>query len=172
MLRSLKLNCKGTRNASIDWADEFELWKACGESFLSLMKSRNPTVWSAQQSRCRRLEATQVFCPFEGLTKSSPQLCWGYLTGFDSDNGTVFINYTLQQHFHNHKPPIEFTRSRPYEKNDQAYVEQKNFSVVRQFLGYQWLDNPQLDATINAFFAGPWRDYVNLFLPTLKPTNG
>ena len=90
------------------------------------------------------------------------------LTGFDSDNGTEFINYTLQQHFHNHKPPIEFTRSRPYEKNDQAYVEQKNFSVVRQFLGYQRLDNPQLDATINAFFAGPWRDYVNFFLPTLK----
>ena len=90
------------------------------------------------------------------------------LTGFDSDNGTEFINYTLQQHFHNHQLPIEFTRSRPYEKNDQAYVEQKNFSVVRQFLGYQRLDNPQLDATINAFFAGPWRDYVNFFLPTLK----
>ena len=90
------------------------------------------------------------------------------LTGFDSDNGTEFINYTLQQHFHNHQPPIEFTRSRPYEKNDQAYVEQKNFSVVRQLLGYQRLDNPPLDATIDAFFAGPWRDYVNFFLPTLK----
>ena len=44
------------------------------------MKSRNPTVWSARQSWCRRLEATQVFRLFEGLIKSSPQLCWGYLT--------------------------------------------------------------------------------------------
>ena len=90
------------------------------------------------------------------------------LTAFDSDNGTEFINYGLQQHFHNHTPPIHFTRSRPYEKNDQAYVEQKNFSVVRQFLGYQRLDNPELNTPLNAFFAGPWRDYVNFFLPTLK----
>ena len=90
------------------------------------------------------------------------------LTAFDSDNGTEFINYGLQQHFHNHKPPIHFTRSRPYEKNDQAYVEQKNFSVVRQFLGYQRLDNPELNAPLNDFFAGCWRDYVNFFLPTLK----
>ncbi len=90
------------------------------------------------------------------------------LTAFDSDNGTEFINYGLQQHFHNHKPPIHFTRSRPYEKNDQAYVEQKNFSVVRQFLGYQRLDNPELNTLLNAFFSRCWRDYVNFFLPTLK----
>jgi len=90
------------------------------------------------------------------------------LTAFDSDNGTEFINYGLQQHFHNHKPPIHFTRSRPYEKNDQAYVEQKNFSVVRQFLGYQRLDNPELNVPLNDFFSGCWRDYVNFFLPTLK----
>ena len=90
------------------------------------------------------------------------------LTAFDSDNGSEFINYGLQQHFHNHKPPIQFTRSRPYEKNDQAYVEQKNFSVVRQFLGYQRLDNPELNTLLNAFFSGCWRDYVNFFLPTLK----
>ncbi len=90
------------------------------------------------------------------------------LTAFDSDNGTEFINYGLQQHFHNHKPPILFTRSRPYEKNDQAYVEQKNFSVVRQFLGYQRLDNPELDTPLNEFFSGCWRDYINFFLPTLK----
>ena len=90
------------------------------------------------------------------------------LTAFDSDNGTEFINYGLQQHFHNHTPPILFTRSRPYEKNDQAYVEQKNFSVVRQFLGYQRLDNPELNIPLNDFFSGCWRDYVNFFLPTLK----
>ena len=90
------------------------------------------------------------------------------MTSFDSDNGTEFINYTLQQHFANHRPPIAFTRSRPYEKNDQAYVEQKNGSVVRPFLGYQRLENPALDAPLNAFFAGCWRDYVNGFLPTLK----
>ena len=90
------------------------------------------------------------------------------LTAFDTDNGTEFINYSLQLHFATHQPPVNFTRSRPYEKNDQAYVEQKNYSVVRQFLGYQRLDNPALADLLNTFFTGCWRDYVNFFLPTLK----
>lgn len=90
------------------------------------------------------------------------------LRSFDSDNGTEFINHGLHLYFANHKPVIEFTRSRPYEKNDQAYVEQKNNSVVRQFLGYQRLDNPALEPLLTSFFTGCWRDYVNFFLPTLK----
>lgn len=90
------------------------------------------------------------------------------LAAFDTDNGTEFINYSLQLHFATHQPPVNFTRSRPYEKNDQAYVEQKNYSVVRQFLGYQRLDNPDLADLLNTFFTGCWRDYVNFFLPTLK----
>ena len=90
------------------------------------------------------------------------------LKAFDTDNGTEFINHSLQLYFATHQPAVNFTRSRPYEKNDQAYVEQKNYSVVRQFLGYQRLDNPDLADTLNAFFTGCWRDYVNFFLPTLK----
>ena len=90
------------------------------------------------------------------------------LSAFDTDNGTEFINHSLQLYFATHRPRVNFTRSRPYEKNDQAYVEQKNYSVVRQFLGYQRLDNPDLADTLNTFFTGCWRDYVNFFLPTLK----
>ena len=90
------------------------------------------------------------------------------LSAFDTDNGTEFINHSLQLYFATHQPRVNFTRSRPYEKNDQAYVEQKNYSVVRQFLGYQRLDNPDLADTLNTFFTGCWRDYVNFFLPTLK----
>lgn len=90
------------------------------------------------------------------------------LCSFDSDNGTEFINHGLHLYFANHRPVIEFTRSRPYEKNDQAYVEQKNNSVVRQFLGYGRLDNPALEDRLTTFFTGCWRDYVNFFLPTLK----
>jgi len=90
------------------------------------------------------------------------------LRSFDSDNGTEFINHGLHLYFANHRPAIEFTRSRPYEKNDQAYVEQKNNSVVRQFLGYERLDNPALEPLLTDFFTGCWRDYVNFFLPTMK----
>ncbi len=57
------------------------------------------------------------------------------LKAFDTDNGAEFINYPLQQYFQNQSTPIAFTRSRPYEKNDQAHLEQKNYTVVRQYLG-------------------------------------
>ena len=56
------------------------------------------------------------------------------LLGLDSDNGGEFINDLLYQYCLDEK--ITFTRSRPYQKNDQAHVEQKNWSVVRHTLGY------------------------------------
>ena len=92
------------------------------------------------------------------------------LKAFDTDNGTEFINYPLQQYFHNQHPAIAFTRSRPYEKNDQAHVEQKNYTVVRQYLGFTRIDNPDLAEPISTLYTETWRDYVNFFLPTLKLT--
>ena len=56
------------------------------------------------------------------------------LRGIDTDNGGEFINDTLLQFSQRHG--IEFTRSRPYKKNDQAWVEQKNGAVVRRIVGY------------------------------------
>ena len=54
--------------------------------------------------------------------------------GIDSDNDSVFINDTLTQYCA--ERGIEFTRSRPYRKNDQAWIEQKNGAVVRHFVGH------------------------------------
>jgi len=48
------------------------------------------------------------------------------LKGFDCDNGSEFLNYHLLRYFTDHKPRVKFTRSRPYKKNDNAHVEQKN----------------------------------------------
>ena len=90
------------------------------------------------------------------------------LRAFDTDNGSEFINYPLQQYCHNQRPPVNFTRSRPYEKNDQAHVEQKNYTAVRQYLSYTRIDNNALHEAISTLFTGSWRDYVNFFLPTLK----
>ena len=56
------------------------------------------------------------------------------LLGIDSDNDSAFINDTLLGYCETHG--IEFTRSRPFRKNDQAWVEQKNGAVVRRFVGY------------------------------------
>ena len=90
------------------------------------------------------------------------------LKGFDCDNGSEFINHHLLRYFTDHKPGIKFTRSRPYKKNDNAHVEQKNWSFVRQLLGYDRLDNHKLVELINNLYANQWSLLQNHFCPTLK----
>jgi hypothetical protein len=90
------------------------------------------------------------------------------LLGFDSDNGSEFLNYHLLRHFHQRKQPVKFTRSRPYHKNDNAHVEQKNWTHVRQWLGYQRLDNPDVIPLMNKLYTSEWRLYHNFFLPSVS----
>lgn len=87
------------------------------------------------------------------------------LLGVDSDNGSEFINATLYSYCIDEK--ITFTRSRPYQKNDQAHVEQKNWSVVRHTIGYDRLETPEELALLASIYAG-LRLYINFFQPVLK----
>lgn len=87
------------------------------------------------------------------------------LLGLDSDNGSEFINETLFRYCQDNK--ITFTRSRPYHKNDQAHVEQKNWSVVRRTVGYDRLETPEELALLNSIYAD-LRLYVNFFQPVFK----
>jgi len=57
------------------------------------------------------------------------------ILGFDCDNGSEFLNHHLRRYFARRKEPVQFTRSRPYHKNDNAHVEQKNWTHVRCLLG-------------------------------------
>jgi len=87
------------------------------------------------------------------------------LLGIDSDNGGEFINDLLYQYCLAEK--ITFTRSRPYQKNDQAHVEQKNWSVVRHTVGYdRWETEPEL-ALLECVY-DDLRPYINFFQPSLK----
>jgi hypothetical protein len=90
------------------------------------------------------------------------------LLGFDCDNGSEFLNHHLWRYFTERKKPVKYTRSRPYHKNDNAHVEQKNWTHVRCLLGYDRLDNPQLTEAINALYSGPWQLYHNHFCPSVK----
>lgn len=90
------------------------------------------------------------------------------LLGFDSDNGSEFLNYHLQRHFTDRKHPVSFTRSRAYHKNDNAHIEQKNWTHVRQWFGYQRLDNPQVIPLMNDLYRNEWRLFHNFFLPSVK----
>lgn len=90
------------------------------------------------------------------------------LLGFDCDNGSEFLNHHLVRYFTDHKPRVKFTRSRPYKKNDNAHVEQKNYSHVRHLLGYDRLDNPELVDLINELYTNEWSLYQNHFSPSFK----
>jgi hypothetical protein len=90
------------------------------------------------------------------------------LKGFDCDNGSEFLNHYLLRFFTDRSPQIKFTRSRPYKKNDNAHVEQKNWSFVRHLLGYDRLDDPQLVELINSLYSNEWSLYQNHFCPTFK----
>jgi hypothetical protein len=87
------------------------------------------------------------------------------LLGVDSDNGSEFINdqlfrYCLQEQ-------LTFTRGRPGKNNDSAYVEQKNWSIVRRAVGYYRYDTPEQLALLNRLYA-LLHSYTNFFLPVMK----
>ena len=88
--------------------------------------------------------------------------------GFDCDNGSEFLNWHLLRHFQNQPQPIQFTRSRPYHSNDNAHVEQKNGSHVRQLFGYERFDNPKLVKLMNDLYANEFSLLGNFFQPTQK----
>jgi hypothetical protein len=87
------------------------------------------------------------------------------LLGLDSDNGAEFINDLLYRYCQDEH--ITFTRSRPYCKNDQAHVEQKNWSVVRHTVGYDRLETEAEWHLLERLYAD-LRTYINFFQPVLK----
>ena len=87
------------------------------------------------------------------------------LLGFDTDNDTVFINETLRDYCRDAE--IVFTRCRPWRKNDQAFVEQKNGAVVRRIVGYRRLEGLEAAAALSRLYATT-RLYVNFFQPSFK----
>ncbi len=72
------------------------------------------------------------------------------------------------RHLNQRDKPVQFTRSRPYHKDDNAHVEQKNWTHDRQWLGYHRLDKPVLVGLMNDLYTQEWRLYHNFFLPSVK----
>jgi hypothetical protein len=88
------------------------------------------------------------------------------LRGIDSDNGSEFINSHLWDYCQAEE--IQFTRGRPYKKDDNAHIEQKNWTHVRKLLGYVRYDTPEVQAAINALYRQELRLFQNLFLPSVN----
>lgn len=87
------------------------------------------------------------------------------LKGIDSDNGSEFINAHLLSYCQ--AEGLVFTRSRSYQKNDNCHVEQKNFTAVRNFVGYSRYDRPEELEMLNELY-GHLRLYLNFFHPQMK----
>jgi len=91
------------------------------------------------------------------------------ILGFDCDNGTEFLNDHLYRYFTDRaQNPIQFTRSRPYHKNDHAHVEQKNWTHVRQLFGYARFGDERLVGLMNNLYKNEWSLYQNHFRPSMK----
>jgi hypothetical protein len=89
------------------------------------------------------------------------------IEGFDVDNGSEFLTFHLWRYFLDRPRPVPMTRSRAYRKNDQAHVEQKNWTHVRQLLGYHRLESQDLVPLINDLYQ-TWGLLHNFFCPSLK----
>jgi hypothetical protein len=90
------------------------------------------------------------------------------LLGLDSDNGGEFLNYHVMSWLQKRPRPVYMTRSRPYKKDDNAHVEQKNWTHVRQWFGYERQDNPEVVGPINELAKGAYGQLLNHFHASLK----
>jgi hypothetical protein len=104
----------------------------------------------------------RIFNALKEIRERSPFI-W---LGIDSDNDNAFINDQLYRYSQDQK--LEFTRSRPYRKNDNAYIEQKNFTHVRKPLGYLRYDTAEELAVIQDLYRHELRLSKNFFQPVMK----
>ena len=105
---------------------------------------------------------TAVFNALQDMRQTLPFA----LLGLDSDNGGEFINHHLVRWCAEEK--IEFTRSRPYKKDDNAHIEQKNWTHVRKFIGYDRYDTDEAVDAMNDLYQNELRLWMNLFQPSVK----
>ena len=88
------------------------------------------------------------------------------LLGLDADNGSEFINWHLKRWCDGNR--IQLTRGRPYKKDDNAHIEQKNWTHVRKLLGWDRYDSSAAVAAINDLYRAELRLWMNLYLPSVK----
>src|SRR5579863_2687684 len=119
---------------------------------------------STQWTECLALRNRSQIAVSEAIAGARRLLPFALL-GLDSDNGSEFINQTLLRYCQEEE--ITFTRCRPYKKNDQCHVEQKNWSIVREHVGYDRLEAEHEWRLLRTLYV-TLRLYVNFFQPCLK----
>ena len=134
-----------------------------GDFVWSLTMTDILTGWTENRATWNK-GADGVIKQVENIEKKLPFL----LLACDCDNGSEFINHHLIRYLMKRDMPVKFTRSRAYHKNDNAHVEQKNWTHVRHLFGYDRFDNPELVNLMNDLYANEWSQYQNHFCPVMK----
>ena len=135
------------------------IWTLCATDLSTGWTERVPVMGRGQLAVVAALERIYGQLPFP-------------LLGIHPDNGSEFINYHLVKYCEGDaevgRPPIILSRSRPHHKNDNAHVEQKNWTLVRRLIGYQRLDTPEQLVCLDALYTELLRPYNNCFQPVMK----
>jgi hypothetical protein len=134
---------------------------ASGEFAHSLNVTDIHTTWTETRAVLGKGE-TAVRDALEEISTALPFR----LLGIDSDNGSEFINWHLGRWCARHH--IQFTRGRPYKKDDNAHIEQKSWTHVRKLMGWDRYDTPQAVEAMNDLYGHELRLWMNLFLPSVK----
>lgn len=144
---------------------EIDLVAHCGDStrgeYCNTLDATDIATGWTETRAVRNKAQVHVFAALEDIVAHLPFP----LLGIDSDNGSEFINNELLRYCAGRG--VTFTRSRSYRKNDGCHVEQKNWSVVRQNVGYARFDTPEELAVLNKIHALV-RLHTNFFMPSAK----
>ena len=134
---------------------------ASGEFAHSLNVTDIHTTWTETCALLGKSEAAVV----KAFDEMAATLPFRFL-GIDSDNGSEFLNWHLGRWCARRQ--VQFTRGRPYKKDDNAHIEQKNWTHVRKLLGWDRYDTTQAVEAINDLYRNELRLWVNLYLPSVK----
>ena len=134
-----------------------------GEFANSLTVTDRLTTWTEnrailskkEQEMEKALKAIETDLPFR-------------LLSIQSDCGSEFLNYRMMRYLQNRPAPVTMSRSRPYHKNDNAHVEQKNNTHVRAVFGYDRIARADLVELMNEIYRDYWNPLNNFFLPSMK----
>ncbi len=134
---------------------------ASGEFICSIDLTDILTGWTETQAIMGRAQ-NRVISALDSMKNRLPF----DLTAIDPDNGSEFINWQLFKYCYDND--VEFTRGRPYQKNDNAHIEQKNWTHVRKVFGYKRRETEAELNAMNDLYENELRLYKNFFMPNVK----
>jgi hypothetical protein len=118
--------------------------------------TENRAMWKKEsQTVIAAIKSIEIALPFE-------------IKGFASDNGNEFLNHDLHSYFFDRKNRVHFVRRRPYQKNDNAHVEQKNWTHVRELFAYERFEAEAQVESMNEIYERLWNPLWNYFTPVMK----